>query len=321
MADSSRDGLFAQAAAANPWFTVEDIKFALRALRSHMINAEVMQVWLNRYEFGPQHPASVALVLAGNIPLVGFHDLMCVLVAGHTPFVKPSSKDTILVEWLINQLRNIDNRIEIHHYTQDAEYDAAIVSGSDNTERFFKSHFASIPTVIRGSRNSAAIISGDESEDQIRGLAHDMFRYSGLGCRNVSLLMVPRDCDLQRLATMIYSVAHDFNPKFTNNYRHLKAKLTAQRESFVDCGRFLMTQKDDFQVDISNIAVVRYDSEADITDWLARHEHHLQCVVGGGERHPRSVDFGNAQMPFPWDYPDGIDTMNFLLNLHKTLKT
>ena len=317
LADAACDSVLVRAAAANPWFTLEDIRFALHALRTHMLDAEVLREWFSHYEFGQQQPANVALILAGNIPLVGFHDLMCVLVAGHIPFVKPSSKDTILIEWVIDQLRNIDSQIIVRTYSPEVEYDAAIVSGSDNTERLFRAHFASIPTIIRGSRNSAAIISGAESECQIRGLAQDMFRYSGLGCRNVSLLMVPHDCDLQRLAAMINSAVPDLNPKFINNYRHLRAKLTAQGEQFVDCGCFVMTENDDFQVDISNIAVVRYDSAADIADWFARHERQLQCVVGGGEHHPRSVDFGSAQLPFPWDYPDGIDTLQFLLNLHK----
>lgn len=314
--DSSPDSVISRAAALNPWFTVSDIRFAMRALLSGMISDEVLSEWLGRYELKPHPAANVALILAGNVPMVGFHDLMTVLVSGNIPYVKTSSKDSVLIDWIVSQLMEIDSNIIIRTYSQKISYDAAIVSGSDNTERYFKSFFASRPAIVRGSRNSAAILSGNESEQQLCGLAEDIFRYSGLGCRNVNLLLVPHDCDIVPLAQKINRFATDINPKFLNNYRRLKALLSVQNIPFVDCGSFIITENENFRMDVSNLAVFRYRNRQDVADWIARHEHQLQCLVGDRTLHPRGVDFGCAQKPFPWDYPDGMDTLQFLLQLH-----
>ena len=314
--DPSAGSVVSRAAAENPWFSVSDIRFAAKAIQSDMLDAETLSVWLQNYDLRRHKAADVALILAGNIPMVGFHDLMAVLVSGNIPYVKTSSKDSVLIDWVIRQLEDLDPGITIRRFSREIAFDAAIVSGSDNTERYFKSYFASLPSIIRGSRNSAAVLTGDESEQQLCGLAEDIFRYSGLGCRNVSLLLVPRDYDIDAFARTINRFASDINPKFINNYRRLKASLSVQNIPFTDCGSFVVTENDDFRMDISNIAVFRYLNDNDICDWIARHDHQLQCLVGGRNLHSRSVDFGCAQKPRPWDYPDGIDTLEFLLRLN-----
>lgn len=304
-----------EAAAANPWFTVNDIIFAVDAIRRHMLAQETVNKWLGRYTSLPSAPRRIAVIMAGNIPLVGFSDLMCILAAGCIPCIKFSSKDTVLMRYITDVIKSLSPNTIIETYSPTEHYDGAIATGSDNTGRYFRNMFADIPTIIRGTRGSASILTGDETIEELAGLREDMFRYSGLGCRNVSVLLMPEDCDAAAIGRAVAPAKEQMNPKYLNNCRSVRGKLFAEGIPYTDAGTFVMTEGDDFPTALSNITVCRYKTISDAYDWLAAHEERLQCVVGRDINHPRATGFGHAQLPYPWDYPDGIDVMEFISSL------
>ena len=219
------------------------------------------------------------------------------------------------MEYVEELLRNIAPEMEICRYDGQRKYDAVIASGSDDTGRHLRALFDGTPSIIRGSRSSAALLTGRETPAELEGLQDDMFRYSGLGCRNVSLLLVPQETDMAGLCNSIAAPHRTVNPKYRNNYRSLRGKLVAAGTRFIDAGYFIATAGDSFPAATSNIVFHRYDSEEEAYAWIAAHDQSLQCVVGHDVHHPRAVRFGEAQQPRPWDYPDGIDVMEFLLRL------
>lgn len=304
-----------EAAAANPWFTVNDIIFAVDAIRRNMLAPETINKWLSRYTALPTAPRRIAVIMAGNIPLVGFSDLMCILAAGCIPCIKFSSKDTILMRYITNVIQSLSPDTIMETYSPTGNYDGVIATGSDNTGRYFRNMFAGLPTIIRGTRGSAAILTGNETPNELAGLREDMFRYNGLGCRNVSVLLMPKDCDAATIGRTVAPDKKQINQKYLNNYRSIRGRLFAEGMSYIDTGTFVMTEGDDFPTALSNITVCRYKTISDAYDWLAAHEERLQCVVGRNINHPRATGFGHAQFPYPWDYPDGIDVMEFISSL------
>lgn len=299
----------------NPWFTVADIIFAVGALRSKMLSREILEEW------GALCPATenpgkrVALIMAGNIPLAGFSDLLCVLSAGHVPCIKPSSKDRTLMNYVVALLKSLSPEIKIGEYRPDEKYDAVIASGSDNSARYFRSEFAGIPSLIRGSRSSVALLRGGETVEQLRLLGRDMFLYSGLGCRNVTFLLVPADLDIDRLGRIVAPLKEGVNPKYCNNYRSVRGRLAVERVPYMDCGYFVVTLGTAFPAYLSNIVAFRYSDVSEAYGWLHNNDAAIQCVVGERVEHPRAVSFGESQLPRPWDYPDGEDVMIFLASL------
>lgn len=301
------------AVAANPWFTLSDVVFSVDAVRRHMLDAAVSARWLSRYGASERTVRSrVAVVMAGNIPLVGLSDLLCVVASDCIPYIKMSSKDSVLMEYVVGLLCGLAPGIRVGRYLPGERYDAAIATGSDNTGRYFHALFDGIPSIIRGSRSSVALLTGDETVEELSALGRDMFRYSGLGCRNVSLVFVPQDYDLARFVRAVAPSREEVNPKYRNNYRSLRARLRAAGEDFYDGGTFVVTAGDRFPVSLSNIVVFCYDREAEVYGWLEANDGAVQCVVGRDVAHPRAVGFGAAQTPWPWDYPDGTDVMEFL---------
>lgn len=299
----------------NPWFTVADIIFAVRALRSKMLSKDILEEWGTLCPATANPGKRVALIMAGNIPLAGFSDLLCVLSAGHVPCIKPSSKDRALMNYVVALLRSLSPEIEIGEYRPDEKYDAAITSGSDNAARYFRSEFAGVPSLIRGSRSSAALLRGDETEEQLRLLGRDIFLYSGLGCRNVTFLLVPDGLDIDRLGRKVMPAEGELNPKYRNNCRSVKGRMAVERVPYMDCGAFVVTFGTAFPAYLSNIVVFQYSDVAEAYGWLHDNDAALQCVVGDRIEHPRAVGFGESQLPRPWDYPDGEDVMSFLASL------
>lgn len=190
--DARTAAVIAGACAANPWFTPAEIRRAVDALRTDMLDRARLAAWLGRYPLPVARRADVLVVMAGNIPLVGFFDLLCVVAAGDRCLVKPSAKDRVLTEYVVRLLLEIDPEAPVALAGDDADADAVIATGSDNANRYFRTRYAGIPTLLRGSRHSAAVLSGEETEADLDGLADDLFAYSGLGCRSVSLLFLPR---------------------------------------------------------------------------------------------------------------------------------
>ncbi|MBO7219651.1 MAG: aldehyde dehydrogenase [Alistipes sp.] len=299
----------ARAIAENEWFSASDIHYAVEAIRSEMLDTEKIEKWLSKYPSLVQHRnLRVAIIMAGNIPLVGFFDLMCVIASGNTPFVKPSSKDRVLEEYIEQVLREIEPSLRIEAYDEKADYDAIIATGGDSANLYFRTAFADTPALLRGSRHSVAVLSGKEKKEDMERLSDDIFIHSGLGCRNVSLIFAPKGSK-PKIAPRKMSRAYH------NNYLQCRALLTMQGEKFEDLGEAVLVRSKvaTFPRFLSQINIVEYSSLEDVKSWLATNDESLQCVVSAIEGiHSRQVEFGKAQFPSLFDYADERDTMQFL---------
>lgn len=296
---------------ANEWFTRADILRSIEAIRASMLDREKLRAWLADYPALPVKTSkNVGVIMAGNIPLVGFFDLLCVVASGHRCFYKPSSKDSVLMRYVVDELRAINPQLPIFEYTSQP-LDAVIATGSDNTKRYFRSLYESIPAILRGNRASAAVLSGNETPLQIAGLATDIFSYSGLGCRSVSHLLLPRGYDVASLAVNL--AQHGVpNPKYLSNFMQRRALLLMTGETFIDGGYFFMRKDDRFPAALSEITYQFYDSRDYVQSWLTTHHDEIQCIVGD---YPQGTGFGMSQFPSLTDYPDGIDVMAWLSKL------
>lgn len=310
--DARSSAIIAQAAADNGWFTREDMCSAVSAIRREMLCEPKLRRWLAGYDFAGAGGRRVLIVMAGNIPLVGFYDLLCTIACGHCAVVKPSAKDRVLVRYVVELLREIEPGIEICECEDDdmlsVGADAVIATGSDNARRRFKAAFAGRPQLLRGSRHSVAVLSGDESVEQLSALQRDIMTYSGLGCRNVSMVFVPAGFGLR---LQPWSV----NPKFRNNYRQTRALLHMRGAKFADTGSLLVTAADEFPAALSLLAVHEYGALDEVERWLAAHDEEVQCVVSECVAHPRRVGFGESQSPRLEDAPDDVDVIRFLLGI------
>lgn len=302
--DAESEAVIARSIEANPWFTRTDILRAVDAICSEMLQHEKLSAWLGHYPTATESKR-VAVIMAGNIPLVGFFDLLCVIAQGHAIYVKPSSKDRVLTEYVIAKLRAIDPTVAIYDYSPAEQYDMAIATGGDDANRYFREHFQSTRALLRGSRHSVAILDGKETEEELRGLITDITAYSGLGCRSVSMLFVPRGIEL-RLPT-----TEPVNPKMAGGIRSLAALLTLQHQTFTHHGAFLTMHGDSFPSKLAMVTLREYDTLDEVREWLHTHNDQIQCIVAHAEIE-RAVPFGRAQYPTLWDYADGIDTMLWL---------
>ena len=308
--DDATRAVIDSACRVNGWFTPADIRRAVRAIACDMLQREKLEAWLADYPALPvAEPRRVLVVMAGNIPLVGFFDLLCVLVSGHGCLVKPSAKDSVLMEHVVGLLREIDPSAPVRLYDGTSPVDAVIATGSDNANRYFRTQYAGIPALLRGSRQSVAVLSGRETEAQLEGLADDIWAYSGLGCRSVSLLFVPEGYDLRLRMPAV-------NEKYRNNYRQQKALLTMTGRPFRDLGSAVAVEERAFPAALSRIACSRYKTLGEVEAWLAQHDAELQCVVSECVSHGRRTGFGRAQSPALTDYPDDRDVIAFLAALN-----
>ncbi|MEG1611134.1 MAG: acyl-CoA reductase [Alistipes sp.] len=298
-----------QAQAANEWFTAQDIKQAVSAFRTEMLQRDKLEKWLCPYPLPTATIRRVLVVMAGNIPLVGFYDLLCTLAVGDHCVVKPSSKDSVLMVYIVELLREINPEVAISFYVEGEDVDAVIATGGENANRYFKAHFATLPSLLRGSRQSVAVITGTESLAQLQGLSDDVFAYSGLGCRNVSLLFVPRGYTKQLQMPPM-------NTKYHNNYLQTRALLKIAGQPFCDLGSAVMVEQRAFPMALSQVNYTFYDNLSEVATWLAAHDTELQCVVSEGLHHARRVDFGHAQLPTLTDCPDERDVVDFLLRIN-----
>lgn len=300
--------VIARACSENGWFQPAEIARAVETIRKDMLRRGKLERWLKSYPLPVALPRRVLVIMAGNIPLVGFFDLLCVVASGHRCLVKPSGKDRVLMEHVIGLLKEIEQGIALELFDGTASPEAVIATGSDNARRYFRVRYAAIPALLRGSRQSVAVLSGRESEAQLAGLADDIFAYSGLGCRNVSLLFVPRGAQpLLRVPRM--------NAKYRNNYRQVRALLEMDGVPFIDLGEAVAVVDTGFSPALSRISYVYYDDLKQVEAWLAAHDPVLQCVVSECIDHPRRIPFGKAQSPALTDYPDAVDVLHFLSEL------
>lgn len=287
------EGVLAAAVAANPWFSEEDILRAWGAVRGWVEAVGVRGgASCEGSSLAPSTGRRVGVVMAGNIPFVGLHDMLCVLAAGHECLYKPSSRDTVLIDW-------VAARLGARRWNgSSGAIDAVIATGGDDSRRVFAERFSGVPTLLRGSRSSVAVVS-DGSD--LAALADDIFTYSGLGCRSVSLLFLPVGFDLGRLKEAFN--AHECpSAGYYNNFRQRRAMLAMSGAEFTEGEFFILREAAEFPVYLSEIAY----TFTPFDEWFLEHASEVQCVVG------RDVAFGRAQFPSFTDYPDGVDTMEFL---------
>lgn len=294
------------AIAQNPWYTPHSIRQAIEAIRTEMLDSELLRTWLEGYRVPVATPKRVLVIMAGNLPLVGFFDLLCVVASGHHCMVKPSSKDTVLITFVMEQLRAINPDIALSLYDGSESPEAVIATGSDNTNRYFRAQYSHIPTLLRGSRQSVAVLTGQESEADLKGLEEDIWLHNGLGCRNVSMLFLKEGMAFPNIKP---TCTH---PKYGNNYRQNKALLTMAQAPFIDLDGAVAVESDHFPTRLSTIAYHTYERLEEVTQWLEAHDSELQCVVASTPLHPRTVPFGRAQHPALTDYPDAVDVVAFL---------
>ncbi len=307
-ADDTTRQIITRACAENPWFTPDSVTRAIGAIAHDMLQGDKLTEWMSHYPAYEGTPRRVLVVMAGNIPLVGFFDLLCVMMAGHECHVKPSGKDSILTNYIISLIREIDPQAPVALASPQLRPDAVIATGSDEAKLYFESHYAGIPSLLRGSRQSVAVLDGQETVEQLAGLADDIWAYSGLGCRNVSMLFLPEGYTPRLKMPKM-------NPKYRNNYLHTRALLTLNEHQFLDWGESVAVEQHDFPAALSSIALHRYTSLTEVSEWLATHDSELQCVVSQCVEHSRRVDFGQAQSPCLTDYADDRDVIEFLVGL------
>ncbi|TDE15719.1 acyl-CoA reductase [Dyadobacter psychrotolerans] len=303
----------------NNWFTPENVKSSLLAIGNEFLEHDKITTWAASYA-EPENVKKIGIIMAGNIPAVGFHDALCVLVSGHILLAKPASDDPLLIRYLLQKLSEIEpgfkENIQFVERLNDA--DAYVATGSDNTARYFHYYFSKKPHIIRKNRTSVAILTGGESDQDLAALGNDIFQYYGLGCRNVSKLFVPAGYDFTKFYKAIdsYSVTCMHHHKYFNNYEYNKSILLVNRVLHFDNGFLLLTENTAFVSAISVVHFEYYNSLDEVKPLLEESTEKIQCVVGGKDLAIDSaVAFGQAQEPGLSDYADSVDTMLFLSKL------
>lgn len=306
----------------NGWFTKENILFSLEQW-SAALTQQNLDKWLEPYSLEPTKAKSVGVIMAGNIPLVGFHDFLSVLISGHHIQIKQSSNDQSLLPILANYLKAIAPQWKdaIEFIGKDAQdtklkdFDAVIATGSNNTARYFEYYFKGKPSIIRKNRNSVAVLTQEESFEELSRLGEDIFRYYGLGCRNVSKLYVPKGYDFDAFFKAIYPWNSIINEnKYANNYDYNKAVYLMSEFKLLDNGFLMLKEDEKFGSPIATLFYETFEDLSQLKDKLRQQEEAIQCVVGKGVIQGE-VAFGQTQHPELWQYADNVDTLKFLAEL------
>lgn len=313
--NNDRDWLQARLLAEqkNAWFTQEFIQHAAEALSHHFLQQDKMLAWADYYKIDdPIQPRVVGMVMAGNIPLVGFHDFLCAFITGHKQVIKLSSKDDILLKHLVHTMAAWDKRVNdrVHFSEMLKNCDAYIATGSNNSSRYFEQYFGKYPNIIRSNRTSVALLTGNETAEELEKLSDDIHLYFGLGCRNVTHLYVPENYDFIPLLKSFdkYSYFTD-HFKYKNNYDYQLSLLLLNKKYYMTNGSTLLTENDSLFSPISQVFYRFYNNREAVQESLQGNTN-VQCIVGHHQ-----VPFGYSQNPGLFQYADGVDTMAFLLGL------
>ena len=296
----------------NAWFIPEFIEEAALNIADRFLVPSLLQDWAARYDVPvtQQNPKTVGIVMAGNIPLVGFHDLLCVFISGHKAMIKPSSKDDTLMRHIVTKLAEWNAAVNEHVSFAErlSGCDAYIATGSNNSGRYFDYYFGKYPHIIRRNRTSVAVLDGNETAAELQLLAKDMQLYFGLGCRNVTKLFVPQGYDFVPLLDILrrYSYFLDFH-KYKHNFDYHLALLIMGNKFYMTNDSIIFTENTS---PFSPVSQVHYEYYTGLNPALTESDADIQCIAGRGH-----VPFGAAQSPALDDYADGVDTMQFLTAL------
>ncbi len=301
----------------NSWFTKNNILFTLENW-SKSLTIKNINTWKEKYNFNNEKAKKVAVIMAGNIPLVGFHDFISVLISGHDVLVKQSSNDKHLLPFLSKYLEYVEPSLKGKITFTDGKlegFDAVIATGSDNTARYFEYYFKDKPSIIRKNRNSVAVLTGNETKEQLEALSEDVFRYYGLGCRNVSKLFVPVDYNFDSFFEAMYSWHPIINEnKYANNYDYNKAVYLMSEFDMLENGFLMIKEDSSYASPIATLFYEKYNSIKELKKKLSTDNDMIQCIVANNVVE-NEVEFGKTQSPQLWDYADGIDSVDFLLRI------
>jgi hypothetical protein len=303
-----------RASRQNPWFTPEFIDLSASNIAQQFLQRDKLETWAAEYNITaePEDEKTIGLVMAGNIPMVGFHDMLCIFISGHRQVIKLSSKDDVLIKHLVKHMYEQENVIQ--NYISFAENlkgcDAYIATGSNNTSRYFEYYFGKYPSIIRRNRTSVAILDGNENHEELDALANDMQVYFGLGCRNVTKLYVPADYDFQPLLSALNKYEHygDLH-KYKNNYDYHLALLMMGRKMYMTNGTVILHENAALFTPVSQVNYEYYTNKDELLSLLQTNPE-VQAIVS-----KETIPFGAAQAPSLTDYADGVDTMAFLKSL------
>ncbi len=312
------DAVFLSAKGKNPWFTSESINKALEGILL-FLRPEALQTWSANIPNHNLEPKQIGIVMAGNLPMVGFHDLLAVLITGNKAKIKLSSQDSVLLPFLINTLTSIqpafETQVEIQEQLKD--FDAVIATGSDNTARYFDHYFGKYPNIIRKNRTSVGVVTGSETKEELGAFGNDIYDYFGLGCRNISKIYFPKGYDIpsfiDQLAPFKDVIHHN---KYCNNYEYQKSIYLVNKVSHLDNGFTLFKEETEHLV--SPLSVLFYEFYSDIPTLqktLAAHKEKIQCIACQTDLGSNAIAPGSTQCPSLDDYADNINTLEFLLNL------
>lgn len=315
--DEQLSSLISSAKHYNAWFTPQSTAMAIHAI-AEMLNESDLEKWIDTNTDEPIKTNAIGLILAGNIPLVGFHDVLCVLASGNKALIKLSTQDKHLIPYILTKLSEIEPRFteQFEFIERLKDFDAVIATGSNNTSRYFEYYFNKVPHIIRKNRNSIAVLNGNENREELRSLGHDIFDYYGLGCRNVSKIYVPKGYNFNTFFESIeeFKTVADHH-KYNNNYDYNKSIFLVNMDKHLDNGFLLL--KEDKRI-ASPLAVVYYEEYENIQEAekeLSAHEEGIQCIIATLDLSMKALPFGQSQRPGLWDYADGVDTMVFLRGL------
>jgi hypothetical protein len=300
----------------NNWFVPENTIFAIKAIAESLLNPAALNSWASTITSTPTK--KIGVIMAGNLPLVGFHDALCVLMAGHSLHAKLSSQDNVLLVALLEQLCIIEPAFEpyIHFVEKLNDAQAIIATGSDNTAKHFEYYFKHLPHIIRRNRSSVAIIKGTETDETLTRLGEDIFRYYGLGCRNVAKVLVLGDFDPKKLYPALEPWEHVMdNHKYKHNYDYNKSIFLLNHDTHFDNGFLLARPSQQLVSPISVLFYQCFDSHQQIAQYLAQHTAKIQCIVSEKAWYPGSIAIGSSQHPSLTDYADGVNVIDFLANV------
>jgi hypothetical protein len=306
----------------NKWFIEENIRLALDAIVKAFLDKDKLNQWVEQYDIPAftRNPKIVGIVMAGNIPLVGFHDALCVFVSGHHSLIKLSDKDKRLLPYLIEVMKQLDKRVANYFTFSDnlKGMEAVIATGSNNSARYFEAYFSKYPHIIRKNRNAIAVLDGTETEEELIALGRDIFEYFGLGCRNVSKIYIPKGYELTKLLEVLHEsykeiILHD---KFKNNFDYNYALYALNRVPFLATGSLLVTEDKSLQSRIAMLHYEFYEDKKELEQQLLTQLDDIQCIATWLQfEQLKTVPLGATQRPTLTDYPDGVDVMQFLQSL------
>lgn len=330
--DAALDQAIAQTYQENKWFTEDNVRQALRSISEQFLDSGKLENWLAQYEWWDKHPnpakdippfsKSIGIVMAGNLPLVGFQDWLCVFIMGYRAKVKLSDKDKRLLPLLVKKMAEWQHEVwAATEFVQEGEhlkgFDAVIATGSNNTARYFEQYFGKYPHIIRHNRNSVAILTGMETQEELMALGRDIFTYFGLGCRNVSKLYVPHGYQFDFLLETLHEYRELANhDKYKNNFDYNFTLLILNKISHLNNGCLLLTENPSLQARIASVHYEYYSDLQELDEMLAAKSTDIQCLVGKTPvKGFTNIPFGKTQEPSLNDYPDGVDVLAFLARL------